>query len=270
MTLLVAWAGIDSRDVASVYIATDSRVSWSNGGYFENAIKTFALTQFPAVIGYCGDSLVSQMLISQAISIIESLPSSSSLTLEQVSDLIVRIIQRNYQNYPTEKSTGNFRIVVCGKKQVSSAGDFECYRIDSDFKETKQQTVVFPANSGTLVVAGSGKAEFEKIYNSMQVSKNPNQSTSRNVFHAFYNSISTSINPTVGVIPQVVYVYRKPNTGGSHCGMVQGEKRYIAGQLIDRDIAPAHIQWFNSRFEITDSQTKHRLQAAQAQPPFRG
>lgn len=270
MTLLVAWAGIDSRDVASVYIATDSRVSWESGVYFDSAIKTFALSRFPAVIGYCGDSLVSQMLISQAISITEALPVNSSLTLEGVADLIVRIIHRNYQYYPKEKTTGSFRIVVCGKKQFSSASDFECYSIDSDFNETKKQEIVFPTASGPLVVAGSGKNNFESIYSNIQVSNNPNQSTSRNVFHAFYESISNSTNQTVGGVPQVVYVYRKPNTAGSHSGIVQDEKRYIAGQFVDRDIAPNDIQWFNNKFELTDSQTKRRSQGAQIQPPYSG
>ena len=39
MTLLVAWTGIDSRGPASVYIATDSRLSWGKQSFFDHAMN---------------------------------------------------------------------------------------------------------------------------------------------------------------------------------------------------------------------------------------
>ena len=271
MTLLVAWVGVDSRSPASVYIATDSRVSWGHGGdYFDNSIKTYALTRFPAIIGYCGDSLASQMLIMQTVAVIEAFPKNTNLTLDGVTDMIIRTIKRNYKNYPVQNSTGSFSIVVCGKQLLSSAGEFECYRIDSDFTYTKKEKINFPNKSGTLVVAGSGAAEFHDNFNKVQIPENPNWSTSRNVFHAFYNTLNTSDDPTIGPIPQIVYVYRKPNTGGYHRGVIVRDTRFVAGQMIDRDIIPDDLQWFNENFEITNPHTKRRLSGAQVQPPFSG
>jgi hypothetical protein len=85
----------------------------------------------------------------------------------------------------------------------------------------------------------------------------------------FYKTIAAGNNPTVGAIAQVTKVYRKPNTGGSHCGLVIDGQRYIAGQLTDKEILPDNTQWFNNSFEITDPHTKRRTQGAQRQPPFR-
>lgn len=269
MTLLVAWTGIDSRSPASVYIATDSRVSWSAKDHFDYANKTFALKTFPAIVGYCGDSLSSQMLISQTIAVVEAVSDYSVLNLEDLVDLFVRVIARNYINYPVGRSTGGFTVVVCGKKTVESAGDFECYRIDSTFSKTKKTKLSFPKQSGPIVVAGTGKKDFEKQYDIHQAVDNPNKSTSRDVFHAFYKAISAENNPTVGPIPQIVSVYRKPNTGGSHCGVVVKDQRYISGQLVDMDVVPQGMQWFNDNFELTNPHTKRRKDGAQVQPPFR-
>jgi len=269
MTLLVAWTGIDSRSPASVYIATDSRVSWGDQGYFDHSNKTFVLRQFPAILGYCGDSLASQMLISQAMAVIEAMPSYVGKNLENLVDLFIRLIVRNYAQYPIKLSTGSFTVVMCGKATLESSGNFECFRIDSTFKETTKRKVHLPEKSGPIVVAGSGKNDFEEQYKIHQSSENPNKSTSRDVFHAFYQTINNGGNPTVGPIPQIVSVIRKPNSGGTHCGVVVKDQRYISGQLVDRDIAPEGLQWFNDNFEITNPHTKRREYGAQAQPPFR-
>lgn len=269
MTLLVAWTGIDSRSPASVYIATDSRVSWGKQEYFEHSNKTFALRQFPAIVGYCGDSLASQMLISQAMAVIEATPAYAGKSLESLVDIFVRLIVRNYNQYPVDLSAGRFTVVVCGKEKIESAGNFECYCIDSTFEETKKHKLDFPQKSGPIVIAGDGKSDFEKMYKAHQASENRNKSTSRDVFHAFYQTIKQGNIPTVGPIPQVVSVIRKPNTGGVHCGVVVEDQRYISGQLVDRDIVPEGLQWFNDNFEITNPHSKRREKGAQVQPPFR-
>jgi hypothetical protein len=269
MTLLVAWTGIDSRSPASVYIATDSRVSWGTGDYFDYANKTFALKQFPAIVGYCGDSLASQMLISQATAVVDAISDYSRTNLENLVDIFVRVIARNYINYPVNQFSGSVTIVVCGKETLNSNGDFECYQIVSKFKNTKKKQLPFPNHSGPIIVAGSGKRDFETLYSTHQDSNNKNKSTSRNVFHAFYKTITAGKNPTVGPIPQIASVYRKPKTGGSHCGVVVRGQRFISGQLVDMDVVPQGIQWFNENFEITNPHTRRREDRAQIQPPFR-
>ncbi|CAA0080090.1 Uncharacterised protein [Zhongshania aliphaticivorans] len=269
MTLLVAWAGIDSRGPASVYIATDSRVSWGSKGHFDHANKTFALQKFPAIIGYCGDSMASLMLISQAITLMEAVPESHGQNLENLVDVLIRFAVRNYSQYPAELSSGSFTVVICGKSRTESAGEFACYQVDSTFDKTTKKFLKLPEQSGPIVVAGSGASEFGDRYERHQSVENPNKSTSRDVFHVFNQTISNTAIYSVGNIPQITTVIRKPYSGGAHCGVVVNSQRYIAGQLIDKDIAPKELQWFNDNFEITNPQTKRRQDGAQAQPQFR-
>ncbi len=266
MTLLVGWTGIDSRGPASVYIATDSRVSWGSQDYFDHANKTFALREFPAVIGYCGDSLASHMLISQAIALVEALPVSCSTSLEGIVNVLIRLIIRNYDKYPKQLSTGDFTIVVGGKSKVDSSGEFEFFRIDSAFEGIpKKSKLSLPEKSGPVVIAGSGRSRFEELYKANQSSANPNKSTSRDVFHSFFHTLRVCESPVIGSIPQIVRVIRKPYTGGTYCGVVADSKRYISGQLVDRDIAPKDMPWFNDNFEVTDAETALRKPGAQVQ-----
>lgn len=268
MTLLVAWTGIDSRSPASVYIATDSRITWGKSGYFDHAVKTFAIKNFPAIIGYCGDSLVSQMLISQAISVIDAMPHCEGIKLEELVNLFLRIINRNYVQYPANLSKGSFTVMICGKETLSSEGSFECYKIYSTFKSTKKVKLDFPELSAPIDVIGSGAKNFNEHFQKHQVEENVNRSTSRDVFHTFYQTIVSGGSSTVGVIPQVVRVFRKPNSGGAHCGVIINGQRYLSGQLLDRDLLSGNLQWFNESFEITDPHTKKRVQGAQRQPSF--
>ena len=57
MTLLVAWAGVDTHGTSFVYIASDSRISWGTTATFDYGRKVFAFAHWPDVLGYCGDVL---------------------------------------------------------------------------------------------------------------------------------------------------------------------------------------------------------------------
>ena len=114
-----------------------------------------------------------------------------------------------------------------------------------------------------------GKSDFSEYYEKHQVENNPNRATSRDVFHAFYQTIVSRKNPTVGDIPQIVNVFRKPYSGGIHSGVIIDGKRYISGQLVDKGLLPDGMQWLNENFEITNPQTKRREKEAQVQPSLR-
>ena len=253
MTLLVSWTGIDSRGPASVYIAADSRLTWGGDqGHFDHAVKTYAMHNFPAIIGYCGDALASQMIIAQANALVSSVMNPERATLNAIANLFLRSMKRSYRNYPKNLSSGSFTVAICGKRTLASNGEFECYKIRSDFNNTSISIIEFPSESGPLMIAGSGAQSFQGVFQEHCVDDNPNRSTIRDVFHAFSQAIGTGLDQTVGPIPQIVSVIRKPNTGGFHCGIVCDQKRYINGQLIDADQLDSESVWFNQNFEITD------------------
>ena len=57
MTSLLAWVGVDSRHLSSIYLASDSRISWGDVANWDFGRKLFASTKYPEIIGYVGDVL---------------------------------------------------------------------------------------------------------------------------------------------------------------------------------------------------------------------
>lgn len=271
MTLLVSWMGVDTHGVSSAYIATDSRLSWGKKYTFDHAVKTFYLRNFPAVVGYYGDSLSALMIISQATNIIDSMSANSSgMTFDLVVDVFERIIRNGYVNYPagSVEYSGSVGIVVAGRETIESES-FKTATIEIGAPGTPavKKIIELPLKSGVIHCGGSGNNKFNSKFENYN--KLGNANTSRNVFHAFVDSIVNDGDPGVGGPPQVVGVIRKPGTMGMTLGLVFNNLRYICGQLIERDllatgdIAPL---WFNENFEISHPLTKRRKDGAQVQP----
>ena len=72
MTLMVSWVGVDTHRPASIYIASDSRLSWPNEAHYNHGRKTFACSQFPDIFGYCGDVLFPSMVLAQIVEMIDA------------------------------------------------------------------------------------------------------------------------------------------------------------------------------------------------------
>lgn len=93
MTSLISWIGIDQRGPASVYIASDSRITWSNGAEWDFARKVFASRTTPQLFGYCGDVAFPSQVLGQLISLIDSgqavpMTESSEERLRYVTDVL--------------------------------------------------------------------------------------------------------------------------------------------------------------------------------------
>jgi hypothetical protein len=67
MTTLISWVGVDSRSASSVYIASDSRISWGSSNCWDTGRKVFASKIRPDVFGYCGDVLFPTQVLGQLI-----------------------------------------------------------------------------------------------------------------------------------------------------------------------------------------------------------
>lgn len=68
MTTLAAWSGVDPRGPSSLYLVSDSRISW--GSYlnrWDAGRKLFACKSTPDVFGYVGDVLFPSLMLGQII-----------------------------------------------------------------------------------------------------------------------------------------------------------------------------------------------------------
>ena len=71
MTTLVAWVGIDQRGPASIYLGSDSRISWPGVGMWDHGRKLFAVKDQPHLLGYCGEVFLPTQVLSQIVEMID-------------------------------------------------------------------------------------------------------------------------------------------------------------------------------------------------------
>lgn len=106
--------------------------------------------------------------------------------------------------------------------------------------------------------------EFNQTYEKYE--EGSNKGTSRNVFHCLCDTLSHINDPYVGGAPQIVGIYRKPNSQGTTFGVIYGGSRYFLGAKIDNLHSFDKVDWRNENFEQCDGRTMKKLAYAQPQP----
>ncbi|MEK7723449.1 MAG: hypothetical protein AAB336_03805, partial [Acidobacteriota bacterium] len=71
MTSLISWVGTDERGNASLYLASDSRIS-NNQEKWDFGRKLFTSQKYPEIFGYCGDVLFPTQILGQIIQLIDN------------------------------------------------------------------------------------------------------------------------------------------------------------------------------------------------------
>jgi len=267
MTLLVSWLGVDSRGPASAYITSDSRVSWRKGVFYDFARKTFSMENHPDIFGYSGDVLFPLMSLSQIIDIAnKGLLFKDKMTAREKSQIIITKLILAFKEYPSEDpgvTTGVINILHISRDDLNNS--FYAAIIKWNLKKGWTLEVLdLPEKSDILIVCGSGKTEFESNYELYQIGDN--KSTSRNVFHCFTDTLFNIKSQTCGGAPQLVGLYRKPNSGGIDFGIIRNSKRYLYGTQVDNLSNFNSIEWRNDLFELCDGCSKTKFKDAMSQP----
>jgi hypothetical protein len=267
MTLLISWIGVDSRKISSLYIASDSRISWGTKAHYDSGRKVFASKNYPVVVGYCGDVAFPSLAISQVVEHIDLgllFPRDSSN--DQKFEIFYNKITEQFQKYPTKKE---------GILSDSIEILFACRNLDTDFfckkmKWTKKSdiweigTIQFSPYSNKLFVVGSGKEAFEHRF--IKFLRSNESRTSRSVFQCLCETLESKDDRYCGGAPQLVGLYNK---GNSHqFGIIHEGKRYLNGLELNEVNSFNEIQWRNKLFEICDGNTKEIKLGSQKQPRF--
>lgn len=269
MTLIVAWIGIDPHGPTSIYIAADSRISWTPPKTYDYGRKVFALKSSPDIFGYCGDVLFPSMVLSQILEMADAgllynENSSSRIKFEAIRQKLIY----QFSRYPhaVQSITSDVVEILYASRDPTKKYDFTCnlLRWTRSSGHWESSTVPLPAASRILFVRGSGAPEFEQRFEDYK--RGPNAGTSRNVFHCFCETLFNTKEPTVGGAPQLVGLIRKPGTGGINFGIITGTRRYYLGARVDELKNFDRIEWRNELFEISDGQTCVRRSDAQPQP----
>jgi len=266
MTLLISWIGADDNKggklPASLYIASDSRYSWSEKTTFETGIKTYGCINYPEIFGFCGDVLLPSLILNGVIpQIDEGLLFDSKFTAEQKKASIAEIIKANIDSYPIEKTTGQFTILYGTRiGQIFSCFKFSFNPLNGF--ETKE--IQLPNESTIIYSGGSGGQEFDQNFRLYKSDKENNSRTSRGVYHCLIKTLNSIKDKRTGYVPQIMGLYRNKNR--KLFGIIKDGKRYINGFEVKENKKLEGIEWRNDNFERVNPKDFKLLEGAQRQP----
>lgn len=264
MTLLVSWAGIQTRGknndvIGSLYIATDSRFSWPNDkAVFDYGKKIFSCYNSPDSFALCGTVMFPALVLSSLVTLIDRGVFFSGNESKDEKVVRVKSYLDNAIRHYNKREIGRFEILYILRVREKF---YVCHFIyDGDLRYEEKN--LFQEKYRCFAV-GSGCDMFEKY---LEYNKNDdNYLTSRYIFHCFIHAINSNKVADVGGKPQIVALYGFGNT--IDIGYIEDGRCYLHGNECADYIDLQQVQeWRNENFERCDPKTKQKLKGAQRQP----
>jgi hypothetical protein len=246
-----------------LYLASDSRISWFGGGYWDGARKLFASKTQPHLLGYCGDVLFPTQVLGQLVELIDSGLVFEPRTAPEVCfERLVDVMMASLTSYPNKQRKG-FSVLYGVRFGEGLGCELRLFSVEFRPPQTPAKCeIYFPSQSGLLAVLGSGSASFRRSYN--RWTSSDVGGTSRSVFSALSDSLREREDPQSGGPPQLVGLYRQRN--GRSFGVIFEGTRYFYGTRVSESVPVNEVKWHNELFEICDPETRARMPTAQPQP----
>jgi hypothetical protein len=261
MTSLVSWVGIDQRLPSSIYIASDSRISWQDKSAWDYGRKTFACSRSPDVFGYCGDVLFPSQALGQLVSLIDDgLILSNEMDYETRMEAVFKYLGTSLEQYPIAWRQ-IFSIIYGTRSSSGMSSKFHAVKFHWD-KNWSRDELMIPNRSDLLIALGSGASAVAAAFD--EWNRGDASGTSRAVFSAFCDALSTGNDPSSGGPPQLVGLYRE--YAGMTFGVISGAGAYYNGSAVAASGDLSKVEWRNALFERCDGATLKRLEGAQPQP----
>jgi hypothetical protein len=258
VTSIAVWAGVDTHGVTSLYIASDSRITWGKAYTWDQGRKIFVSSSFPHIFGYWGDVLFPALALPVLIDRVDRglLKEGDSGWQENIEQAVRRL----WSNYPVPERR-DLGVVHGFRSGDGTKCTFKfailTYEALTDTWDTR--VVPMPSMSSILHIAGSGSQSVRRAHKLWQASGA--MGTSRAVFSAFCESICSGIDQKTGGPAQLAGLYRIGS--GRLFGFVRNNQRYFAGATLIGGEHAESVEWRNDLFERVDGVTKLRIQGAQ-------
>ncbi len=268
MTSLISWVGVDSHGISSVYLASDSRISWGNNAVWDYGRKLFASRNHPEILGYCGDVLFPSQILGQIVEQIDSgILFDSEEPHHQKFHKIASIIKQSWVDYPDVSRQG-FEVIYCTRQNSGTNANFHVWLLKpTPSNEWYEDELLLPLSSHPsntnysqiIRVTGSGTKSVEDWdyrWASSDIGK-----TSRAVFSAFCDSLKSGQDPRSGGTPQLVGIYRiEP---AKLFGIIYKDERYLFGLPVSQVSSYEKVEWRNELFECCNGRTMMPIEGTQ-------
>ncbi len=249
MTTLICWAALDARGPSALYIATDSRISWSSTAVrWDRGQKLTVGWQGTGILAFAGDVTFGQGLLLEM--------SKNRLADDQFEEYL----QELSSNYPID-SIKETEIILARRdgKGMSAHFAVSTYKIKGRLWSATNHSM--PTEHSEIIHAcGSGKAialdELKKWVN-----QDVSGRTSRSVFSAFCDALRSGRDQQTGGPPQLAAIYR--SRPAQEIGVVWDNKLYLGGKSPPPGMNLASVKWHNDLFEVCDPATLRRSDGAQ-------
>jgi len=261
MTTLVAWLGVDSRGPASVYLASDSRITWGESASWDRGRKLFVCRQQPYLFGYCGEAFFPSQVLGQVIERIDA----DLLRAADPDDLthqVVSVVHDMLRDRPSAVR-GEFQVILAQRfgRGMSSTFHLHAGRFPSSGAPDIRRYAL-PEHSDVIGAWGSGASTFKHHY--ARWASSDVKGTSRAMFSAFCDSVAAGSDALTGPPPQLIGIYRIG--AGRPFGLIWDGRRHYYATEVTGEVETRDVQWHNALFEICDPQTLERAIGAQPQP----
>ncbi len=263
MTSLIAWVGIDARGPASIYIASDSRVTLGNGSIKQDdATKTFCSSKYPIIFGYCGDVLAATKVILDMIDLIDRgvLPLAGDV-FEKTSRIMAETA--SIQSAMADPYIASYSLLI-GFREGDGFGTskFEASKINFDrstMKFTFECIDLYQEKSFLIFADGSGAGSI--FVNHRLWEKTSQARTSRAVYGAFCDALKAESDEYSGGAPQMVGLYRIGY--GRLFGTKYKDQLYVSGKCATMENIGNAIEWRDELFQRIDPATGQLCEGAQ-------
>ncbi|HIF9175764.1 TPA: hypothetical protein ACX6QN_000516 [Photobacterium damselae] len=266
MTTLISWVTYDQTGPASLYVASDSRLSWGQKAYWDFGRKVYFSSKYPDILGFCGEAMFCSQVMSQIIAYIDSCDVFEEATQsDERFELVYNLVTRSFGDYPLAFALDSFQIIYATRQEKRC---FYVYLIEWNKRKPKGQQwkktkLEIPTTTGLVASLGSGSESYREHYRTVYLKSDIN-GLSRSFYSSLSTHIDTNMDPLTGGAIQIASLYNV-NSAIAH-GVIKGEKRYIYGMVVDSHDNINNVRWVNDEFENCDGNSTQRRLGAQIQP----
>ncbi len=263
VTTLIAWIGIDQRGPSSLYLASDSRITWgSQDKRWDVGRKLFACKQLPDVFGYVGEVVFPSLVLGQIVESADSgLIGSASDTAQIRHEAYVHAIRVSFSHRHSAPNH-KFEILHAAREGDGMAAGFRVWRLSySPAPDSWHDTELgLPSDrSGLIAALGSGAPSVEM--HEKKLAADSQGRTSRAVFWAFCDALEGRADPLSGGAPQLVGIYR--TQGPKAFGLLYQGVRYFHGLSLEEVRQFDTVEWRDKFFQRIDGETLRVVDGAQ-------